>query len=391
MRFLRHSLLLLACTPVTALAEPSSHQDHAAAEAAIKAGLETLSETMQQASALETEGRIQEAEPHWRKALNLRQALLGTESPAMAPGQARLARNIEMQGRFREAEPLRRSALERLQNDPASSLELPAAYTALGYNLTMQGQLSEGATYGYRALELLRAAGKDDDLDASQSLSTVGLILNKQHRFAEAEPFYRRALTIRQRLLGEDDLDTATSYNNLGAALSGQGKAQEADGYFRRALTIRQANGTVPALVAQNAFNIALNLDRLGKRDEAVAYYEQSIAQWTGVFGRDHVQTAAGHNGLGLNYYQQGRHAEAADLFRQSLSVREKTLGKYHPDVAESYGNLGLAQRALGQEKQAQKQLSTALEISERTVGADHPDTTSLRAALETAPAAKAP
>lgn len=387
MKFLRHSLLLLACAPLsaplTAIAQPTVKD-----EAAAKAGLAALGTAMQQASALETEGRFREAEPLWRDALKQRQHLLGADSPAMAPGQARLARNLESQGRYRDAEPLRRSALQLLQDDPQSSAELPAAYSALGYNLTLQGQLSEGATHGYRALELLRAAGKDDDLEAAQAMSTVGLMLDKQGRFAEAEPFYREALTIRQRLLGEDDLDTATSYNNLGASLSGQGKAEEADPYFRRAFAVRRANGTVPTMVAQNAFNIAFNLGKLKKYEEAQAFYHQSIDLWSSTFGANNVQTAAGYNGLGMNYYLQGRYEEALPLFRQSRSIREKALGKYHPEVAESYGNLGLTQRALGREKEARKLIATALDISERTAGADHPDTAALRTALD-APAAE--
>jgi tetratricopeptide (TPR) repeat protein len=354
--------------------------------AAVDTAVARLGEAMRKADALEKQGRFVDAEPVWRDALNQRRRLLGERDPMVAAGMQRLARNIEIQGDYKRAEPMRRAILKLLQTDADSAPIVPEAYSALGYNLTMQGKLHEGAAQSYKALELLRTAGKAEAPEAAHALSIVGLTLDKQGLPAKAEPFYRRALDIRRQELGENDLDTATSYNNLAAALSGQGRFAEAQGLFETALAIREADGTVPDLVAQNALNIALNFDSQGQSGKAKMMYGIAINMWTKLYGAEHVTTASGYNGLGMNYYRQDMFSMAAVQLGQALKLREAALGRYHPDTAESYGNLGMAERAMGHEKEGKALIATAIEIDERTLGANHPSTQALRKALASAP-----
>jgi len=382
MKSLVPAALLLLCGTAAYAREPDARDANA-----VQTAVASLGETMRNADGLEKQGRFAEAEPLWRNALAQRKALLGARDPLVASGMDRLARNLEMQSRYRDAEPLRRDALRLLAANRSSAKDVPAAHSALGYNLTMQGNLHEGAAQSYKALELLRAAGKAEDINAAKALSVVGLTLDKQGLYAKAEPFYRRALDIRRRTLGADDLDTATSYNNLAAALSGQGRLAEAQQLFEAALAIREANGTVPGLVAENALNIALNLDKQQQYGKAQVMYGIAIRIWTKLYGAEHVMTANGYNGLGMNYFRQDRFAEAAVQFDHAQRLREAALGRYNPETAESYGNLGMAERALGHEKEGRRLLKVALEINERTMGANHPETQSARAALAAPPA----
>ncbi|AXB78657.1 tetratricopeptide repeat protein [Novosphingobium sp. P6W] len=377
---------LAIITPSVQAKEPDARK-----VAAVDAAVARLGETMQKADGLEKLGHFAEAEPVWRDALNQRRKLLGERDPLVAAGMQRMARNIEVQGDFRRAEPMRRSILALLQADAASAPGVPEAHSALGYNLTMQGKLHEGAAQSYKALEILRAAGKGEAPEAAHALSVVGLTLDKQGLYAEAEPFYRRALDIRRKELGENDLDTATSYNNLASALSGQGRFGEAQGLFETALAIREADGTVPDLVAQNVLNIALNLDSQGQSGKAKMMYGIAINMWTKLYGAEHVATASGYNGLGMNYYRQDMFSMAAVQLNHALKLREAALGRYHPDTAESYGNLGMAERAMGHEKKGKALIATALEIDERTLGKNHPSTQALRKALDSAPPVSRP
>jgi len=373
---------VFAILPVSVRAQ----QPDAGQVAAVDTAVARLGEAMRKADGLEKQGRFPEAEPVWRDALEQRRQLLGERDPLVAAGMQRLARNIEIQGGYKRAEPLRRSILALLQENAASAPDVPEAHSALGYNLTMQGNLHEGAAQSYKALEILRAGGRGEAPEAAHALSIVGLTLDKQGLYDKAEPFYRRALDIRRRELGENDLDTATSYNNLAAALSGQGRFGEAQGLFETALAIREANGTVPDLVAQNALNMALNLDSQGQSGKAKLLYGIAIDMWTKLYGAEHVATASGYNGLGMNYYRQDMFSMAAVELDHALRLREAALGRYHPDTAESYGNLGMARRAMGQEKEGRRLLAVALEIDERTLGAKHPATQAIRQALASAP-----
>lgn len=378
------ALVILA--PGVQAQEPDAEQ-----VAAVNALVERLGETTRKADGLEKQGRFAQAEPVWRDALDQRRKLLGERDPLVAAGMQRLARDIEVQGDYKRAEPMRRQVMALLQADVASAPNVPEAHSALGYNLTMQGNLHEGASQSYKALEILRGAGKGEEPEAAHALSVVGLTLDKQGLYAKAEPFYRRALDIRRRELGEKDLDTATSYNNLAAALSGQGRFAEAQGLFETALAIREADGTVPDLVAKNALNIALNLDSQGQSGKAKMMYGIAIDMWTKLYGAEHVATASGYNGLGMNYYRQDMFSMAAVQLGHALKLREAALGRYHPDTAESYGNLGMAERAMGHEKEGKALIATALEIDERTLGANHPSTQALRKALAAAPPVRKP
>lgn len=367
-----------------------AQQSGEANAAMVEAAVVHLGETMRRGDGLEKQGRFAQAEPVWRDALEQRQRLLGKRDPLVAVAMQRLARNIEGQGDYKRAEPLRRSALALLKANAGSTADVPEAYSALGYNLTLQGNLHKGAVESYKALELLRAAGKGEAPEAARALSVVGLTLDKQGLYDKAEPFYRQALEIRRKTLGQNDLDTATSYNNLGAALSGQGHFAQAQSLFETALAIRETNGTVPDLVAQNVLNIALNLDKQGQYGKAKMFYGIAIDQWTKLHGAEHVVTASGYNGLGMNYFRQGQFAMAAVQLRHALTLREAALGRNHPDTAESYGNLGMAKRAMGQEAEGKRLLTVALEINQRTLGAYHPETLAVREALTAEPPARA-
>jgi tetratricopeptide (TPR) repeat protein len=374
---------ILALALVVSVPTASARDAYPANESEMNAAVAALGETMGRADKLETQGKVVEAEPLWRDALAQRQRLLGDRDPLVATGMDRLARNIEIQGDYRRAEPLRRSALALREANPDKVDDLVDACAALGNNLSRQGQLSEGAALNYRALDLLRKAGKAEGPEAAKALSGVGLTLNRQGKFAEAEPFYRRALDIRRKAFGEDDLDTATSYNNLATALSGQGRYEDAEDLLLNAMTIRERNGTVPALEAESISNVAINLDRRKQHAKAAILHRMAINKWTQVFGADHVLTAAGYNGLGMSYFLQGQYSLAAVEFDRALGLREAALGRDNPEVAESYGNLGMAERAMGHEASGMRLLRTALEIDLRTVGPDHPDTRAVRAAID--------
>ncbi|KMS56619.1 hypothetical protein V474_13995 [Novosphingobium barchaimii LL02] len=376
--FFAAAVSILASIPSNAHAQEGYPTNSAEVDAAVA----RLGDTTRQADDFEKQGRFAEAEPFWRDALAQRKWLLGERSPLVAAGMDRLARNLEAQGSFKQAEPLRRTALDLYEMDTDSAKDRPRAHSSLGYNLTMQGNVSEGAAESYKALEMLRAAGKAEEVDAAKALSVVGLTLDKQGLYAQAEPFYRRALAIRRKALGEDDLDTATSYNNLAAALSGQRRYDEAHMMFIKSMDIRRANGTVPGLVAESALNMALNLDNQKQYVRAERLYRLAIDTWTTLYGAEHVVTASGYNGLGMNFFRQGKLTQAAEQYQHALLLREAALGRFHPDTAESYGNLGITEIGLGHKEKGRALLTIALEINERLLGPSHPDTQQVRSML---------
>jgi tetratricopeptide (TPR) repeat protein len=61
-----------------------------------------------------TQGEYQEAEPVYRKGLEIRQRMLGEEHPDTATSYNNVAMNLNAQGKYEEAEPVFRLAYEIL-------------------------------------------------------------------------------------------------------------------------------------------------------------------------------------------------------------------------------------------------------------------------------------
>ena len=69
--------------------------------------------------------------------------------------------------------------------------------------------------------------------------------------------------------------------------------------------------------------------------DDSLRMYEQSVAIFIKVLGKDHVDVAKSYNNMAVVYRAQGKYGEALELYEQSLAIRIKVFGKEHRKVAE--------------------------------------------------------
>jgi tetratricopeptide (TPR) repeat protein len=136
---------------------------------------------LQLAEGLFGQGRYRDAEPLHRRALEIRERVLGPEHPDTATSLSKLARSLDDQGRHQDAEPLHRRAL------------------------------------GIRE----RVLGPEH-LDTAVSLDNLAVSLRYQGRYQDSEPLQCRALEIRERMLGPEHPDTAINLNNVAESLDGQ-------------------------------------------------------------------------------------------------------------------------------------------------------------------------
>jgi tetratricopeptide (TPR) repeat protein len=144
-----------------------------------------------------TQGRLEEAERMFRRALVARQAALGS----------RCTREV--------AECLHNMAL-----------------------LAKQQQRFEDAERMYReAIDIRMAVLGEDHLDVALSLHNLGVLEKKTHP-ANAATTLQRALGIREKALGADHPEVATSCTSLGLLHSQLGDHAAAEPLLRRALHI---------------------------------------------------------------------------------------------------------------------------------------------------------
>jgi len=154
---------------------------------------------------LDTEGRREEAEVHYRAAIRSR--------PEYKAAHANLAGLLRERGAHDEAETHYR---EVLRLDPSAA----AALYGLGVLRADRGRWAEAIGFYREALRVVP--------DDPQALNNTGVALTKLGRLAEAEGFYRQALKVQP--------DHALANYNLGSVLAALGRRDEAKRFLAAAL-----------------------------------------------------------------------------------------------------------------------------------------------------------
>lgn len=192
-------------------------------------------------TALQEAGRWDEAEGHFRAALEQRRRSLGADGLETADSETNLATLLQARGRaedLAEAEKLQLRALETR----ISRLGLDHLATAQAFN----------------NLGVLRAS-------AGGAAAAAGI------------PDLRRGLEIRQRLLGDDHALVATTANNLAAALLEIGELGEAERLYRQAIAVWERRlGADHPRVSTGYWGLSHVLEAQGDFSGALAAVERS-------------------------------------------------------------------------------------------------------------------
>ena len=308
-----------------------------------------------------TQGRYVEAELLHQRALAIREKALGKDHPGVASSLNDLAALYDSQGRYVEAEPLyqralaiREKALGKNHPDVASSLN----NLALLYKT--QGRYVEAEPLYQRALAIWEKALCKDHPDVASSLNNLALLYKTQGRYGEAEPLYQHSLVILEKALGKDHPNVATSLNNLALLYDSQERYSEAEPLYQRALAIREkALSKDHPDVANSLNNLAGLYETQGRYGEAESLYQRSLAIWEKALGKNHSDVATSLNNLAALYETQGRYGEAESLYQRSLAIWEKALGKDHPNVATCLNNLSELYKKQGRHAEAEELLKT--------------------------------
>jgi tetratricopeptide (TPR) repeat protein len=294
------------------------------------------------ATLLRTRGDAVEAEQLLRRALTAREAAVGSQDPGVAILLNTLGVVLQDKEDYAAAGPLLRRALaiRERQFGPEHS-EVAMVLQNLSVGLQATGKTSEAESLLRRALAIHERAFGPVHPDVAISLNNLGILLQDKGDYASAEPLLRRALDIRERTLGPEHPKVASSLWVLATLLQGRGDAREAEPMLRRALSIQER-----------------------------------------VLGPHHPDVASSLNGIAAILVDRGTHADSAaaeSMHRRSLSIREQALGPDHTEVAISLYNLAALLVGRGERAAAEPLLRRAYSIFERTLGSNHPTTLRVR------------
>lgn len=125
-------------------------------------------------------------------------------------------------------------------------------------------------------------------------------------------------------------------------------------------------------LLAKNLNGLGLAYKELGKYNEAVNLFRESINIAQQIFGVNHPDYATCLNNLALVYRSQGKYNEAMKLYKKSIDIDGKSLGTNHPLYAGDLNNLASIYQAQGNYDEAALLYTKALHIDEENFGTDH-------------------
>ena len=276
---------------------------------------------------LHAQGKLIEAEAHYRRALDFDHANIGA---------------LHMSGVIAATAGRRQEALNLLTRAIAANTTLPAIHSDLGLVLSDLGRPAD-ALARFDAAVALKP-------DLHTAWFNRGIALKTLGRLADAVASYDRALALRP--------DFAEAYSNRGNALREAGRTEEAVASLDRAVALD------PGLAeAHNARGLVLA--DLGRQADALAAHERFIALKPGDpdahirrgnvlrnMGRLHDAVAAYDTAITLDpasadahgnranaLHELGRSAEALPSIDKAIVLR--------PDHAPSFDNRGLVLGAL--------------------------------------------
>jgi tetratricopeptide (TPR) repeat protein len=178
-----------------------------------------------------------------REAVALAEMVLPSDDPALADFYNTLGFVLKMQGRFQEAEPHYQRALRLCEErcPPGSELET-TCLNNLGALLEAQGDFGGALRHYTRALELDTArCGPQHQLTAIR-LNNIGRVLSEMGAWTEAEARHRTALAIHEATFGPRHLHVAMTHYYLMNVLRQQGRRDAAIAHAEAALPILRQN-----------------------------------------------------------------------------------------------------------------------------------------------------
>jgi serine/threonine-protein kinase len=277
-------------------------------------------------------------------------------------------------GRYDDAERHFRSALDlHRQIDGPRSVPVAIALDHLGNVYLASGRLDRADTVLRQALEIRRAISSTPDTILANLLDDAGTVAHDEGHYADAERLHREALAIFRQLLGDQSDKVALSIENVGVNLGEQNRWAEAEPLQRRALAILQANHPEPnTMVADVTDALATALDIEGKTAASDSAYVETLALRRRLLGPEHPKYTYTLVNYSFLVFAQGRYQEADSMAREILALRGKTIADSHPAIAASLQTLGRCEDKLGDTANGRRALEESLALRRKYLPADN-------------------
>ncbi|CAF0895713.1 unnamed protein product [Adineta steineri] len=204
----------------------------------------------------------------------------------------------------------------------------------------------------------------------SEAWDRLGLVLWKMGQFDKAEDIYQVLLD-----QTKDEKNKAPFYQQLGSIKANQGKYQEALTFYEQSLAIYQKKfpSNHPDLAISHN-NIGLVHVAMGDYPKALSYYEKALEIKQQSLPSNHPSLASSYNNIGMVHDEMGDYPKALSYYEKALEIQQQSLPPNHPHLAMSYNNIGVVHANMGDYPKALLSHEKALEIQQQSLSSNHPD-----------------
>ncbi|NWG14757.1 MAG: serine/threonine protein kinase, partial [Acidobacteria bacterium] len=322
-------------------------------------------------------GLYDAAEPHLRRALDIRRATVGPDHIATAASLRNLSLLLSAKGDAAAAEPLCREALATArQAGGPESVELAAGLNTLAELLLRKGDMAGAEQLHRESLAMRRKLLGERHADVAESLNDLAVVLGTRGDYREAERLHEQALGIIRSLNGPEHPDVAVTLSNLAGVKEALRDYAAAENLFREALALRRKLlGNEHPDVAYTLYSFAYMMFDQQNYQEAARLSNEVLALRGRALPDGHPMVAGALHVLGRSLLEQGKTAEALPLLRDSLDLRRKALPPNHWLLANSESVLGDCLGRMGRHAEAEPMLIASYQRLQRILGASHPRT----------------
>ncbi|CAF3417602.1 unnamed protein product [Rotaria sp. Silwood1] len=196
----------------------------------------------------------------------------------------------------------------------------------------------------------------------------LGLMLLKVGQFNKAEEFYA---TLLERT--SDDNDKVHIYGKLGSVKKGQGQYQEAISFYEKSIAIyRKARPEDHSLLGDIYNNIGQAHYYMNDYSKTLEFYKKALKARENALPPNHPDLATSYNEIGSVYNTMKNYSKALEFYEKAQKIYEKTLPQNHPWLANSYGCIGSIYYNMGDYSKALEFLDKALKIKEKALPPDY-------------------
>jgi serine/threonine protein kinase/Tfp pilus assembly protein PilF len=318
--------------------------------------------------------KFDKAEPHARRALELRTKLLGLADHDTLQSTETMSQVLIGEGKFDEAERVCAAALETTRK--MLGREHPETLASMRRISALMAQRDEYPdreavlSFCRETMNMSQRVLGSNNRDTLAAMHSLAIVLNKCGYPEEADVLFEETWQSSRRFLAPDDSLTIQLTKNYASRLANQGQREQAANLFKQILTgQRHVLGLKDPDTLDTILGLANADVTAGDYDEAVRLCEEGLAAARDMYGENNDSTLRFIQELSFALRGQGNLARARETQQQVLDWHMKRWGPEDRGTIDATMELAYVEQLQGQFEESLRRYDKAILTGQRVLG----------------------